>query len=98
MHDIILETKRAKTSKPIVFSDNDLKRVKTPYDDAIVITTIIVNFKVHKIMIDSGSVADVLFYDTFLRMNLLEKSLNQYGVFCIGPTKMQSYLWESLVF
>lgn len=75
VHKISLEIKGVKTSKSIVFSTDDLKGVKTPYNDVVVITTVIANFEVHKIMIDSGSETDVLFYDTFLRMKLLEEKL-----------------------
>lgn len=41
----------------------------------MVISTVVANFKVHKIMIDSGSAADVLFYDTLLRIKLFEEKL-----------------------
>lgn len=49
--------------------------VKTPHNDVVVITTVITNFKVHKIMINSGNITDVLFYDTFLRINLPKEKL-----------------------
>lgn len=69
-----METKRAKIGEPIVFSDDDLKGVKMPHD-VLVITFVIANIEVHKIMIDSGSAANVLFYDTFLMMKLFKEKL-----------------------
>lgn len=45
-----------------------MKRVKTLHDDVVVIIVVIANFEVHKIVIDSSSAIDILFYDTFLRM------------------------------
>lgn len=44
--------------------------MKTPYDDVMVISIVVVNFKVHKIIVDNGNTIDVLFYDTFERMKL----------------------------
>lgn len=75
VHNISLETKKAKTGEPIVFSDDDLKEINTPYDDVIVITVIIENFEVHKMMIKSGSATNVLFFNTFFRMKLPENKL-----------------------
>lgn len=61
--------------KQIVFSDDDLRGVKTPYNDVVVITVVIANFKAHKIMIDSGSIANVLFYDMFLKIKCPKEKL-----------------------
>lgn len=71
-HNISLETKKAKIKEQIVFSNENLE-VKTYHNDVVV--TIIANFEVHNIMIDSGSIADILFYETFFRMKHLEEKL-----------------------
>lgn len=44
--------------------------IKIPHDDVVVITIVMKNFKVHRIMIDNDSAANILFYNTFLRMKL----------------------------
>lgn len=45
-----------------------------PYDGPIVVLMVIANFEVRKILVNNGSVSDILFYDTFQKMNLLKDS------------------------
>ncbi|KAK3041765.1 hypothetical protein RJ639_000281 [Escallonia herrerae] len=54
----------------ISFSDDDLKVVKTPHDDPLVVTIKARNFDVKRVLIDNGSSAKVLFYDAFKKMNI----------------------------
>lgn len=53
-----------------MFSDEDLRGLKTSHNDVIVIFAIVVNFEMHKIVVDNKSIVDVLFYDTFEQMKL----------------------------
>jgi hypothetical protein len=39
-----------------------------PHDDALVVTLLISNYNVHKVLIDTGSSADILFMGTFEKM------------------------------
>ena len=61
------------------FSDNDLGTIRLPYEDPIIVPTIIANCYIQRILIDNGSSTDVLMYDAFVRMGLtlsqLRKSL-----------------------
>ncbi|KAI3473671.1 hypothetical protein Pfo_031543, partial [Paulownia fortunei] len=41
-----------------------------PHNDALVITTTVANFDVARIMVDTGSSVDVLFYEAYKKMNL----------------------------
>ncbi|KAK3024735.1 hypothetical protein RJ639_044672, partial [Escallonia herrerae] len=54
----------------ISFSEDDLKNVKTPHDDPLVITIKAGNFDVRRVLVDNGSSAEVLFYDAFKKMNI----------------------------
>lgn len=54
----------------IFFSNMDLARIQNLYDDAIIISMIIANHDVKKILVDNVSSADVLFYDAFIQMDL----------------------------
>jgi hypothetical protein len=53
---------------PIVFTDEDLQGIVLPHDDALVVTLLISNYNVHKVLIDTGSSADILFMGAFERM------------------------------
>ncbi|GFY80993.1 hypothetical protein Acr_01g0008020 [Actinidia rufa] len=50
---------------PITFGSDDLRGLHLPHDDALVISTVIANFNVQRILIDSGSSADILFISAF---------------------------------
>ena len=49
----------------IVFTDEDARRLHHPHDDAIVITLTIANFTTRRMLIDNGSLVDILYYPAF---------------------------------
>ena len=49
----------------IFFSHDDAREVQTSHDDAIIISMMIANYNVKRILIDNGNFANVLFYDAF---------------------------------
>ncbi|GFY95669.1 hypothetical protein Acr_10g0010540 [Actinidia rufa] len=50
---------------PITFSNDDLRGLHLPHDDALVVSAVIANFNVQRILIDNGSSADILFNLSF---------------------------------
>ncbi|XP_058180184.1 uncharacterized protein LOC131298726 [Rhododendron vialii] len=54
----------------ITFSSDDLKSVQLPHTDALVVTIAIETSTVQRVLIDQGSLADVLFYSTFQSLGL----------------------------
>ncbi|KAI8559669.1 hypothetical protein RHMOL_Rhmol04G0191500 [Rhododendron molle] len=46
---------------PIIFSEEDTKGVQTPHDDSLVITIVVANYLTRRVLIDSGSSADILY-------------------------------------
>ncbi|XP_074352147.1 uncharacterized protein LOC141691314 [Apium graveolens] len=65
------------------FGDPDLKGLKFPQDDALVITLIIGNCSVMRVLVDNGAFMDILFHDTFLRMD--------YNDFQLTPSDTPAY-------
>ena len=54
------------TNEPaITFTDADVERVHHPYDDAIIITLLIVNYTTRRVLVDNGSTEDILYYPAF---------------------------------
>ena len=49
----------------ITFTDADTERVHHPHDDAIVITLLIVDYTTRRVLVDNGSLADILYYPAF---------------------------------
>ena len=61
---------RVMDEQAITFTDEDAERVHHPYDDAIVITLLIANYTTRRVLVDNGSLADILYYPTFQQMRL----------------------------
>ncbi|GFZ05442.1 hypothetical protein Acr_17g0010140 [Actinidia rufa] len=55
---------------PITFSNDDLRGLHLPHDDALVVSAVIANFNVQRILIDSGSSADILFISAFEKIKI----------------------------
>ncbi|KAL8091612.1 hypothetical protein AgCh_034025 [Apium graveolens] len=68
MHIVGEAPKRARTEVTLAFDDSDLEGVKFPHNDPLVITPIIGNSPVKRVLVDNGASADILLHDAFLRM------------------------------
>jgi hypothetical protein len=61
---------------PITFTEEDFRLKSTNHNDAIVIKVNIAGWVIGKILVDSGSSADILFLKTFEKMNLSQHMLH----------------------
>ncbi|KAI3457174.1 hypothetical protein Pfo_013837 [Paulownia fortunei] len=57
-------------SKELTFRESDLEGRREQYNDFLVISATLSNFWVKKILVDSGNSADIIFNDTFLKLNI----------------------------
>ena len=57
-------------NQAITFTDEDVGRVHHPHDDAIVITLLIADYTTRRVLIDNGSLVDILYYPAFQQMRL----------------------------
>jgi hypothetical protein len=53
---------------PITFSQEDLQLKDYPHNDAMVISCVIKGFLVHNVLVDTGSVVDIIFAKAFRQM------------------------------
>ena len=76
-----LMPKRAKIGVPLVlgFSDEDKVGTIQPHDDALVVTLRIGGYDVKRVMIDQGSVADIMYPDLCKGLNLKPKNLTAFS-------------------
>ena len=54
----------------ITFSDSDLEGCQHPHDDPLVIRAVVANKIVHRVLVDNGSSADIIFASTFDKMGI----------------------------
>ncbi|XP_038687492.1 uncharacterized protein LOC119986871 [Tripterygium wilfordii] len=60
-------------------NEKDAEDVQDPHDDALVIEAVIANFTVRKVLVDNGSVANILFYHAFQEMKISEDKLKTFS-------------------
>ena len=61
----------------ITFSDSNLEGCQHPHDDPLVIRAIVVNKTIHRVLVDNGSSADIIFASAFDKMDIGREKLEQ---------------------
>ena len=59
---------KAKTWQSISFTEEHLEEIAYPREDVIVITAIIKNAKIHRLLVDTRNFGDILCLTTFKQM------------------------------
>ena len=59
----------------IMFSDSDLEGCQHPHDDPLVVRAVVANKTVHRVLIDNGSSADIIFASAFDKMGIGREKL-----------------------
>ena len=54
----------------IAFSDSDLEGFQHPHDDPLVVSAVVANKIVHRVLVDTGSSADIIFTSAFDKMGI----------------------------
>ena len=58
--------KRSKVGyEPITFIEKEAELLSQPHDDPLVISVVVSNFLIRRILVDSGSSADIMFLQAF---------------------------------
>ena len=75
------EPKRIRVERPLVigFSNEDKIGTIQPHDDALVITLQIGGYDVRRVMVDQGSVAEIMYPDLYKGLSLRVKNLTPYS-------------------
>jgi hypothetical protein len=68
----------------VTFSSEDEVRVSYPHDDVLVVTLMIGNYTTHRVLVDNGSSADVLFLSAFEKMKIEQKRIASAPVPLVG--------------
>ena len=63
--------KIARRESPIIgFSEEDARRLHHLHDDALVVNIRVRDYNVHRMLVDNGSSADILYYPAFQQMGI----------------------------
>ena len=81
----------------IVFLSSDLEGVILRHDDPIVISTVMVNAEVKRVLVDRGSSVDIIFLDAFNKLALRNSNLQTYKEELIGFYRDKIYLDEYIM-
>ena len=81
-----VDKKRPREGSVISFSDQDSEGIQRPHDDAIVLVLKIGGNRVKRVLVDTGSSADILYKRAFDQMNLELRHLGQVRTPLVGFT------------
>ena len=63
--------KIAQRESPIIgFSEEDVRRLHHPYDVALVVSVQVGDYNVHRVLVDNGSSANILYYPAIQQMGI----------------------------
>ena len=68
----------------ITFSDFDMESCQHPHDDLLVIRAVVANKTVHRVLIDNGSLADIIFSSAFDKMGIRKEKLEPVNAHLLG--------------
>ena len=63
-------SKQPRLDTAITFSDSDLEGCQHPHDDPLVIRAVVANKTIHRVLVDNGSSADIIFASAFDKMGI----------------------------
>ena len=75
----------------IVFSKQDVKGIRQPYDDPLVIILAIEGFNTRRVLVDNGSSADMMYTTAFQQMKLEPKCLKPSGSLLVSFSRDRVY-------
>ena len=79
VHSRYPPSKMLRSSEPnIVFSKRDAHSIRQPHDDLLVIMLKIEEFNIHRVLVDNGSSADIIYLHAYQQMKLGKERLRPF--------------------
>ena len=77
--------KIARREGPIIgFSEEDVRRLHHPHDDALVVSLRVEDYNMHRVLVDNGNLADILYYPVFQQMRIDRERLIPTNALLVG--------------
>ena len=80
-------SKRPRLDTSITFSDLDLEGCQHPHDDPLVVRAIVANKTVHRVLVDNGSSADIIFASAFDKMDIERERMEPVNTHLWGVSR-----------
>ena len=82
--------KMVRVDNPIIeFSKEDARRLHHPHDDAIVVSIRVGDYNTHRVLIDNGSSANILYYPAFQQMRIDKEWLVPTNTPLVGSKELK---------
>ena len=85
--EVQLVSKLPRLDTAITFSDSDLEGCQHPHDDPLVIRAVVANKTIHRVLVDNGSSADIIFASAFDKMGMGREKLGPVSTHLRGFSK-----------
>ena len=82
--EIQVVSKFPRLDMSITFSDSVLEECQHPHDDPLVVRAIMANKTVHRVLVDNGSSADIIFASAFNKMGVGREKLELFNTHMRG--------------
>ena len=76
IREIQAVSKLSQLDTSITFSNSDLEGCQHPHDDPLVVRAVVANKTVHRVLVDNGSSADIIFTSAFDKMGIGREKLD----------------------
>ena len=86
-------SKLPRLNTSITFSDSYLEGCQHPHDDPLVIRAVVANKTVHRVLVDNGSSADIIFASTFDKMGIGRERMEPISTHLRGFSGEKYYPW-----
>ena len=70
---------------PVIgFTEEDVRRLHHPYDDTLVVSIRMGDYNTHRVLMENGSFANILYYPTFQQMRIDKERLIPVNALLVG--------------
>ena len=84
--------KMAQIDNPIIwFTKEDARRLHRPHDNALIVSIQVGDYNTHRVLMDNGSIADILHYPVFQQMRIEKERLVPTNALLIGFKGTRAY-------
>ena len=89
--------KMARIDNPIIgFTKEDARRLHHPYDDALVVSIRVRDYNTHRVLIDNGNFANILYYPAFQQMRIERERLVPTNASLVGFEGTKVYPFDTV--